>query len=158
MRTALLGQMALLFQLAEFEVAIFQRTTRFHQLLVDQQALIQIGLALGFQFGDRIGAGRELFGDFRTTRFDLAQLRVHAPSACSSEASEERLRFQPQRKRMRLVGRLARIHARFFARFEQGATFVLQFAALVFQIAHQADGFVQPRARLTRLACSSSTC
>ena len=73
--------MALLFQLAEFDVAIFQGATCFDQLLVDQQALVQIGLPLSFEFGDRIGAGGELLGDFAAARLDLAQLGVHARQA-----------------------------------------------------------------------------
>ncbi len=144
--------MALLLQLAEFEVAIFQRAARFNQLLVHQQALIQIGLALTFQFSDRIGAGGELFGDLRSTRFDLAQLGVHAAQRLFQRSQRGTLRLQSQRQRMRLIGGFARIHARFLARFEQGTAFVFQFAALVFQIAHQADRFVQPRPRFTGLA------
>ena len=77
-RQALLGQVALLFELAEFEVAIFQRAACFHQLLVDQQALVEVGLAFGLQLGDRVGAGGELFGDLAAACLDLAQLGVHA--------------------------------------------------------------------------------
>ncbi len=149
---ALLRQMPLLFQLAEFEVAIFQRAARLDQLLVDQQALVEIGLSFGFEFGDRIGAGGELFGDLVAARFDLAQLAVHAAQRLLQRAQRGTLRFQRQRQRMRLLGGFARVHARFFARFEQRAALVFQFAALVFQVAHQADRFVQPRACLAGLA------
>ena len=53
---------------------------------------------------------------------------------------------------MGLIGCLARIHACFLAGFEQAAAFVLQLAALVFQVAHQTDRFVQPGTRLAGLA------
>ncbi len=74
----MLDALAFLLQPAEFGVAVFQRPASLDELLVDQQALIQIGLALGFQLGDGVGAGRQLFGDLGAARLDLAQLRVHA--------------------------------------------------------------------------------
>ena len=47
-------------------------------MLVDQQALVEIGLALFFEFGDRIGPGSELLVDLVATRGDLAQLGIEA--------------------------------------------------------------------------------
>ena len=50
-----------------------------------------------------------------------------------------------------LVGGLARVHARFFARFEQTAAFGVQMLPPLFLIAHARDGFFEPRARTSRL-------
>jgi len=52
---------------------------------------------------------------------------------------------------MGLFGGLARVHARFLARFEQVAALVFQCAALVFQIAHPLHRLVQPGTGLASL-------
>ena len=62
----------------EFVVALFQRLARFNQLLVDEQALIQIRLALGIQIRQRTVAGFKLLRDFRLARFQLRKLTMHA--------------------------------------------------------------------------------
>ena len=91
----LLDAMAFLLVAAEFRVAFLQRLARFDELLVDQQALIEIRLPFGFETGQRIAALLELLGDVFLARLQLRELHVHAPSACSSDATDERFDSRP---------------------------------------------------------------
>ncbi len=147
----LFDEMTLVLVAAEFRIAFFERLARFDELLVDEQALIEIRLTLRFQTGERIAALLELFGDVFLARLQLRELDVHAAERLFERGDRRTFRFQTERELMHLVGGFARVHARFFARFEQTAAFGIQMLTLLFLIAHARDGFFEPCARTARL-------
>src|SRR5438445_6694005 len=148
--------MTFLLVTAELVIAILQRLACFDKLLVDEQALIEIGLALGFEIGQRRLTRRKLLCEFGLARIELRELAVHALHRLLQRGQCGASGFESERELMLLVGGLAGVHARFLARFEQAATFAVEMLAMLFLIAHARDSFFQARARLAgrRLVCT----
>jgi hypothetical protein len=110
--------MALLFEPAQGLIAGLERLPGLDQLAIDQQPLVETGLPLGVQLGERIGAGGELLGIVLATGIQLTQLRLHAFERLRQRGERGAARLQRQGQGTGLVGDLAGVHARLFADLE----------------------------------------
>ena len=148
----LLDAMAFLLEAAQLGILFLQRLARFDELPVDEQALVQIGLPLVFETCDRTRCPMRAARRSRLRRVsNCASWPCMRCSDCSSDASAERRDSTDERHLMRALARLARVHARFFARFEQRTAFAVERLPPQLVLAHLRDGGFEPPARLARL-------
>ncbi|HZT56439.1 MAG TPA: hypothetical protein VFA35_09450 [Burkholderiaceae bacterium] len=141
---------ALLLVAAEFVIARFQHLACLDELLVDEQALIEVDLALGFEVGQRRLSRFKLLRDLGLARFELGELAAHAQQRLFKRIDACAFGFYVEREPVRLLRCLARIHARFLACFEQATAFAIEMLAMLFLVAHARDGFFEPRACFAR--------